>query len=122
MTAPHAPNGTGYLGFRAPSTVALSANNKYVAGSWVATFKAQDLYPDDFEVYHISVRGPSGGLLVYIDDQFYSVTTRSDFNEYDPKNPMYVRRGQDISFHFRSTATPRPEVYIYNRQPEQRIS
>lgn len=111
--------GTGYLGFRGPSTVALSANNKKLAGGWVATFLAQDLYPDDFEIFHIAVTGPSGGLRVYIDDQFYSATSRSDENEYDPKNAMFVRRGQQITFHFGSTANPQPQVYIYARQPQQ---
>lgn len=119
MTAPGASGGTGYLGSRGPSLVELSADNRNVAGGWVATFRAQDLYPDDFEIYHISVKGPNGSLDVYIDELFYSTTTRSDRNEYDPKNAMYVRRGQDVSFHFSSAALPRPDVVIYTRQPQQ---
>lgn len=106
----------GYLGFRA-ALGALSAANRNVPGAWVVTFKPQDLYPGDVEIYHIALQGPFGTFDVYIDDQFYSTAVRSDRNEYDPKNAMYVRRGQEVSFHFSSTATPRPQVWIYARQP-----
>lgn len=119
MTAPGASGGTGYLGSRGASLVELSADNKNVPGGWVATFRAQDLYADDFEVYHIAVKGPNGNFDVYVGDLFYSAAVRSDRNEYDPKNAMYVRRGQDISFHFSSAAAPQPEVVIYTRQPQQ---
>lgn len=121
MVAVTLPNsgGTGYLGMRGASTVKLDPANKFVAGSWVATFLPNDLYPQDFEVYHIALLGPSGGFRVYLDDLFYSTADRSDSNEYDPKNPMYVRRGQTISFHFKSAASPTPTVNIFARQPQQ---
>lgn len=120
MTLPNS-GGTGYLGQRGASTVKLDAANKYVAGSWVATFLSQDLYPEDFEVWHIALLGPAGGFRVYIDDTYYSSDDRSDQNEYDPKNAMYVRAGQAISFHFKSASTPQPIVNIFARQPKQAI-
>ena len=120
MTTPNS-GGTGYLGNRGASTVRLDPANRYVSGSWVATFLPEDLYPEDFEVWHIAVLGPRGGLQVYLDDLFYSTTDRSDQNEYDPKNPMYVRRGQTITFHFRSASDPAPIVNIFARQPKQGI-
>lgn len=111
------PSPVGYLGSRQAIGV-LSADNKNVAGGWVVTFKTQDLYPTDFEVYHIAIKGPAGNMLVFIDENFYSAAPRTDVNEYDPKQPMFVRRGEGITFHLSSTATPAPKVWIYCRQPQ----
>jgi hypothetical protein len=107
----------GHLGNRSKTGV-LSADNKYVTGSWLVLFTAEDLYPINVEIYHIALRGPRGGFLVYIDDTFYSLDSRSDFNEYDPKQVMYVRRGQTVSFHFRSALGAAPVVNIFARQPQ----
>lgn len=114
------PNAGGYLGSRQALGV-LSADNRNVPGAWVVTFKTQDLYPIDVEIYHIAIRGPTGNMLVYIDDRFYSATSRTDRNEYDPKQPMFVRRGENITFHLSSTATPQPQVWIYARQTGIRL-
>jgi hypothetical protein len=110
------PNDTGYLGSR-QGIGELSAANKNVPGAWVVTFKTQDLYPIDFEIYHIAMRGPTGNLLVYIDESFYSAAPRTDVNEYDPKQPMFVRRGQEVSFHLSSVNEPVPQIWIYARLP-----
>lgn len=114
MTQPTDP---GYLGNRKPSQVVLSAENRYVAGGWVASWFPQDMPPEPYDVYHIALRGPRGGFLVYIDDAFYSNASRSDINEYDPKQVMHVRPGQTISFHFKSTAAPTPDVWLYLKRP-----
>lgn len=120
MTFPNS-GGTGYLGSRGASTVVLDPANLFVPGSWVATFRPQDLYPEDFEVYHIAMTGPAGGFRVFLDNKLYSLADRSDQNEYDPQNAMYVRRGQTISFHFRSASAPAPDITIFARQPQQGI-
>lgn len=109
----------GYLGARQKSGE-LSAENQNVAGGWLVVFTPTDLsYPGDVEIYHIAVKGPPGNFDVYIDTQFYSTAVRADRNEYDPKHPMYVRRGQSVSFHFSSTdaTATAPTVNIYARQP-----
>lgn len=113
------PNETGYLGSRQALGL-LSAENRNVAGCWVVTFKSQDLYPIDFEVYHMAVKGPPGNMLVYIDENFYSAASRSDVNEYDPKQPMFVRRGESITFHLSSNVPPQPKIWIYARMPGER--
>lgn len=110
------PSPGGYLGNRAATGV-LSASNKYVAGSWVVTFRTQDMPPIDCVVYHIALTGPAGGFLVYVGENFYSAADRSDLNEYDPKQPMFVRRGEDVSFHFFSPDAPAPRVWLYLREP-----
>jgi hypothetical protein len=110
------PTPGGYLGSRSTTGV-LSADNKYVAGSWVVTFPTQDLPPIDCVVYHIALTGPTGGFMVFVAENFYSAADRSDLNEYDPKQPMFVRRGESVSFHFKSAATPQPKVWLYLRQP-----
>jgi hypothetical protein len=109
---------TGYLGVR-PAVGVLSAANRNVPGGWYVLFRPQDLYPVDVHIYHIALKGPPGNFDVYIDQSFYSTAVRSDRNEYDPKQPMFVRRGQEVSFHFSSTdatATP-PQVWMYARLP-----
>lgn len=108
----------GYLGSRQAVGI-LSAANKNVPGGWLVTFTSQMLYPADFLIYHIALKGPNGNFDVYIDDTFYSTAVRADRNEYDPKQPIYMRRGQDLSFHFSSTAPagPTPQVWIYARTP-----
>lgn len=108
----------GYLGSRQKQGVRSTANLN-VSGGWLVTFDPQDLYPADVEIYHIAVKGPPGNFDVYIDTQFYSTAVRADRNEYDPKHPMYVRRGQSVSFHFSSTdaTATAPIVNMYARQP-----
>jgi hypothetical protein len=119
VSSPVGSDGTGYLGDRGASTVALSAGNRYVAGGWVATFLGKDLWPEPVEIYHIALRGPGGGFLVYIDDKFYSNHGRSDINEYDPNNAMYLRPGQTVTFEFKSAAAPAPTVNIFARRPSR---
>lgn len=112
------PVDPGYLGSRVPSEVVLSAANLYVPGSWLATFKPQDMPPEPYDVYHASMRGPRGGFLVYIDDEFYSAHSRSDLNEYDPKQVMHMRPGQAITFHFKSAdPTSRPLIWVRLKRP-----
>ena len=110
------PSEAGYLG-SAQAVGVLSQANKNVAGGWVVEFRTQDLPPIDVEVYHIAIVGPTGNMLVYIDESFYSATSRTDRNEYDPKQPMFVRRGQGVTFHLSSSSAPAPKVWMYIRTP-----
>lgn len=106
-----------YLGQRTGNG-ALSASNRYVAGCWTIEFRSDDMaYPGDFEIFHIALRGPGGSFLVYIDDSFYSASDRGDINEYDPKWPMFVRRGQSIYFYWNISSGSAPTVWLYAREP-----
>jgi hypothetical protein len=73
--------------------------------------------PEAYDIYHIALRGPRGGFLVYIDDAFYSTSSRSDLNEYDPKQVMHMRPGQTVTFHFRSATAPAQDVWLYLKRP-----
>lgn len=115
MTQPADP---GYLGTRVPSQVVLSAANLYVPGSWVATFKNDILPKEPYDVYHGAMRGPRGGFLMYVDDEFYSNHARSDLNVFDPNNTLHMRPGQDIIFYFRSAAAPQPLIWLRLKRPE----
>ena len=120
MTGPinHA---NGYLGSRS-AVGEIGPTNLFVAGCWVVTFTAQDLaYPGDAEIYHMALRGPGGGFLVYIDDTFYSTSDRGDLNEYDPKHPMFVRRGQGVTFHWNVSVDPAPQVWLFAKEPGVRL-
>lgn len=107
----------GNLGPRSATGV-LSTANKVTSGAWVVTFKPQDMASDDYEVYHGAARGPGGYFLVYLDESFYGAGENGYINEYVPSIPMYVRKGQTITFHWSITTTPAPQVTLYLRQPE----
>lgn len=107
---------TRYLGAR-PATGILDPNNPYVPGAYTVTFGPDDLYPDDFEIFHMALTGPGGRFLVYIDTQLYSASIRGDLNEYNPAFPMYVRRGQSIFFYWNLATGTAPRVWLYSRSP-----
>lgn len=110
-----------YLGRRS-ATGAPDPSNPLGAGCWSVKFGPADLYPADFEVYHIAVEGPGGTFRVYIDNAFYSPAARGDINEYDPVHPMYMRRGESILFYWSIATGSAPSVTIYSRTPGEVLS
>jgi hypothetical protein len=94
--------------------------NLYVAGGWLVTFTPDELPMGApvFEIFHGALRGPGGLALVYIDDRLYDVIQNGLLNAYEPTQPMYVQRGQEISFHWSIATTPAPKVWLYARIPE----
>lgn len=111
----------GYLGGRDAAGF-LNPQNPVVPGAWSAQLGPADLYPADFVVYHIALVGPGGPFRVYIDNRFYSVSSRGDLNEYDPVHPMYVRRGESIWFHWSTATGTQPAVTVYARTPGEVLS
>lgn len=107
----------GYLGSRAAAGSTTLYASPRGAGLWTVRFGPRDLYPDAFEVYHITLIGPGGDFWVYIDDALYSVADRGDINEWDPQHPMFVRPGQSISFYWSIGTGSAPTVWLYARQP-----
>lgn len=110
----------GYLGSRSAAGF-LNSENPIGAGCWSVKFGPADLYPADFLVYHIALVGPGGPFRVFIDNIFYSASSRGDLNEYDPTHPMYVRRGESIWFHWIVSTGTAPAVTIYSRVPGETI-
>jgi hypothetical protein len=106
----------GYLGQRAQTGV-TNLPSPRGSGLWVVRFTPRDLYPDDFEVYHMAVTGPGGNFWVYVDDALYSVADRGDINEWDPAAPMFVRRGQQVFFYWSIGSGSAPTVWLYCQQP-----
>lgn len=107
------PSGSPYLGVRA-QTGFLDANNRVVAGSFTVLFTPEIMsIPEDYEVRHIALKGPGGDFEVWIDDAFYSGSPRGDINEYDPKQPMPIRRGQSIYFYWERATGTTPSVWLY---------
>lgn len=97
----------------------LDAENPLLTGGWTVVFHPQDTaLPADYIVYHIAILGPPGSSFrVYIDRVFYSNVARGDINEFDPSQPMYVRRGQSLFFYWNTAAGNRPQVSIFCREP-----
>jgi len=109
-----------YLGQRV-MTGELSNDNPFSAGGWAVSFAPADLaIQEQFEIFHIAVRGPaqpSCNLQVWLDTTFYSATVRGDVNDYDPNWGIPVRPGQTVNFYWDTTANPAPVVAIFCRQP-----
>lgn len=109
---------SGNLGDRT-ATGRLSNTNRVTAGAWVITYTPEMLPAEAaFEVWHATIRGPGGYFLVYIDDKLYGVGENGLINEYAPAIPMYVRKGQTITFHWSIATGSAPQAWIYLRQPE----
>jgi hypothetical protein len=96
----------------------LSVANKVLSGAWVVTFPPEVCPREDFEMYHGAVKGPGGYFLVYLDDKLHSNGANGLINTYEPTIPMFARRGSTITFHWSTTSTPAPEVWLYFRPPQ----
>lgn len=97
-----------------------AANNLYVAGGWVVTFKPDNMpAAPSFEVWHGAVRGPGGTFLVYLDGvKFFDIGENGLINAYEPQQPMYVVKGQSIVFYWSIATGTAPKVWLYFREPE----
>lgn len=93
--------------------------NRVVSGAWLVRFPVDQLPSDPaYEVYHGSLRGPGGQVLVYINDKQWGVILNGRRSEYAPKIPMYVHKGEEISFHWTVTSGTAPQVWLWLRLPE----
>lgn len=101
------------------ATGVLDPTNPYVAGAWTVAFTPRVLSIfDAFEVYHISVNGPSGSSFkIFLDTTFYDNVQVGDINAWDPSQPMFVRPGRTIFFYYNVTTAPAPLVTIFCREP-----
>lgn len=98
---------------------ALSAANRIASGNWLVTYTPEMLPRDaTFEVWHGAVIGPGGYFRVYLDDALFGVGENGAINEYSPKQPMFVRKGQTITLHWSIATGTAPQCWLYFRQPE----
>lgn len=105
-----------YLGHRRKEG-APNPTNPRGANFYTVEFRPDDLYPEDFEIFHIVIQpGPGGNFVAYIDDIPYSTAARGDINEYDPNQAMPVRRGQYVYLHWNVGVGTRPMAFIYSRR------
>jgi hypothetical protein len=91
--------------------------NKIAAGSWTASFAPKDL---NFsvplaEVYHITVNGPGGYFLVYINEDFWDAASYGGVNSWDPSEPMLIRPGDTVYFYWSVSGGTAPQVTIWLR-------
>jgi hypothetical protein len=108
-----------YLGSRQEVGRTGVATNPYGQTMWTVTFSPDVLrIPIDYEIYHISLKGPApSACQVFIDTVFYSIAARGDNNDWDPSQPAFVRKGQTVYFYYSSAANPAPVVSLFARQP-----
>lgn len=106
-----------YLGARTQTGVQSPAN-RIMPGAWVVEFvSGKDFRSEDVEVWHAAFIGPGGYVRVYIDHDLFGVAENGKINEYTPSIPMYVKKGQRITLHWSTDATPAPVVTLWLRTP-----
>lgn len=102
-------------------TLDNSGFNPYGNGFWAVTFDPEILAmgTNDFEVYHIAVKGPSGSSLqMYHNRTFYDATSAGDLNSWDPQHPLEANGGDTIYLYWNTGTAPAPQVTIFLQQPE----
>lgn len=109
---------SSYLGNR-QAQGKLNQANPYVAGAWTVMFDAQTLsLPVEFEIWHISISGPTGSSMrVYVDTVFFSNVARGDINDWDPTQVLRVQSGQTVYFHWNVATGSAPTATIFCRLP-----
>lgn len=112
-----------YLGSRAspPAVIDNTGLNPYGDGFWSVTYDTNVLGQgsNDFEIYHLALKGPStAALQVYVNQTFYEATPRGDLNSWDANHPLYMIGGQELIFYWNTNATPAPKVTIWMRTPQ----
>lgn len=112
-----------YLGSRTspPAVLDHQSRNPYGEGLWSIEFTPAILAISSasVEVYHMSVRGPTGSSMdVYVNQTFYDTTVRGDINSWDANNALFLRGGESLIFYWNSSATPAPKVSIWLRTPQ----
>lgn len=111
-----------YIGSRTspPAVISNDNVNPFGNGFWAVTFTPAifAVAAGDFEIYHMTLRGPSNSQFqVYINSTFYSTSVRGDLNEWDPNQPLYMLGGQNLIFYWNSVGTPNPKVQVWCRTP-----
>jgi hypothetical protein len=98
------------------ATGTLNANNPYVAGAWTVAFDPATLsLPNEFEIWHIAINGPSASSMkIYIDTVFFSNVARGDINDWDPSQvlPMLPVRSCSFTGTRRRAARPRSRFSV----------
>lgn len=101
-----------------PAVTSNDNTNPYGNGFWAVTFDPATLGQgaNDFEIYHMSLMGPTGSSVsVYVNQTFYDVTVRGDSNSWDANQALYMRGGQSLIFYWNSAGTPHPKVTVWLR-------
>jgi hypothetical protein len=87
-------------------------------GNWTATLDPALLsIPEDFLIYRMFVKGPVGStVIVALDNIEETGTPNGWLNEWDPNQPIYVRRGQTVTAKWNSNVTPAAFFRIWCRE------
>ena len=102
------------------ASVSNDNTNPFGNGFWKIEFTPAvfSVGAGDFEIYHMSVKGPSNSSLqVFINSTFYSTTSRGDLNEWDPSQVLPMIGGQSLIFYWNSAGNPHPVVTVWMRGP-----
>lgn len=104
-----------------PAIIDNGDRNPYGNGFWSIEFDPArfGFASNNFEVYHIALKGPAGSSFqVFTNTTFYSTSPRGDLNEWDPNQPLFMNAGQSLFFYWNSAAAPSPMVTVWCRTPK----
>jgi hypothetical protein len=94
-----------------------TTDNPVLAGGWSIAWKPEDLPRVACVAYHAAVQGPTGSAFqVWIDTTFYGNVNRGDVNDWDPAQPMYIRPGDTVFFHYNTAAGSPPKATLFFRE------
>jgi len=113
---------TRYLGTRRSPLAKISNDdtNPWGNGFWVIEYTPYEINVGSgaCEMYHLTVKGPTGSQLqVYVNQTFWEITNRGDINSWDSSNALYIPGGQSLLMYWDSAATPAPTATIWLRVP-----
>lgn len=95
-----------------------TADNPVLPGGWSIAWRPEDLPRVAAVAYHAAVQGPSGSTFqIWIDTTFYGNVRNGDINDWDPAQPMPVKPGDTVFWHFSTAAGNAPKGTLFLREP-----
>lgn len=108
---------------QAVTAVAGDQSNPYGAGNWTAAFDGQALNAKVAlaEVYQITITGTDGigpvgsSFQLWRNKRLWNTVFQGWANNYDPFNPLYVRKDDNLFFYWNVSVAPAPVVVCWLR-------
>lgn len=96
----------------------VNPDNPVLAGGWTIAWRPDKLPNVPALAYHAAVQGPAGSRFqVWIDTTFYGNVKRGDIADWDPFQPMFIRPGSTVFYHFNTATGSPPKATLFLREP-----
>lgn len=99
------------------------SDNPYGAGNWTVTFTPVELNSKvgQAELYQANVSGTDGigpvgsSFQLFRNKRLWNTVFQGWANNYDPVNPMYIRKDDTVFFYWNVSVAPAPVVVCWLR-------